>query len=273
LDVVLPLRTKGTANPLFCVHPALGISWCYAGLLRHVSASRPIYGLQARAILRPESTPETIDNMVDDYVEQILEIQPAGPYYLLGWSFGGLVAQAIAVRLQRLGHQISFLALLDSFPFPQSEDCLLDNQNNVFPVYQENRRAINKHDKLIQIIEALSSSKLDDSLKILNICDILSILHHGGRLLEIDEFIVENLLNIWETNERFIINYVPQQYRGNMLLLVATRENLMQPKHRWTPFIAGAVEVRSIDCAHTEMMDQSPLAQIGAVIAPELDSR
>ncbi len=54
--------------------------------------------------------------MAEDYLSIIRKIQPAGPYNLLGWSFGGLVAHAIATHLQSMGEEVALLALLDSYP-------------------------------------------------------------------------------------------------------------------------------------------------------------
>ncbi|MGQ0419408.1 thioesterase domain-containing protein, partial [Bacillus sp. HC-Mk] len=48
LDVLLPLRASGDPLPLFCVHPAGGLSWCYAGLMKSLGTDYPIYGVQAR---------------------------------------------------------------------------------------------------------------------------------------------------------------------------------------------------------------------------------
>ncbi|MGF7087130.1 amino acid adenylation domain-containing protein [Kroppenstedtia sanguinis] len=59
LEVLLPLRSHGTRPPLFCIHPAGGLSWCYAGLMRHLGPEDPIYGLQARGIARREPLPGT----------------------------------------------------------------------------------------------------------------------------------------------------------------------------------------------------------------------
>jgi thioesterase domain-containing protein len=56
--------------------------------------------------------------MAADYIRRIREVQPNGPYHLLGASFGGLVAHETAVRLQELGQPVAVLALLDSYPFP-----------------------------------------------------------------------------------------------------------------------------------------------------------
>ena len=54
--------------------------------------------------------------MAADYLDLIRKIQPSGPYNLLGWSFGGLVAHAIATKLQAAGEEVALLALLDSYP-------------------------------------------------------------------------------------------------------------------------------------------------------------
>ena len=60
--------------------------------------------------------PRTLQEMVADYLGQIRAIQPAGPYHLLGWSFGGLVAYSLGSHLQLQGEQVPLLVLLDSYP-------------------------------------------------------------------------------------------------------------------------------------------------------------
>ncbi len=120
LDVVLPLRTLGTKPPLFCIHPASGLSWGYSGLLRHLR-DRPVYGLQSR-VLSGGALPESVEEMAADYVQQIRKVQRHGPYHVLGWSFGGRVAFEAAVRLQQAGEGVAFLALLDSAPPPPPQE-------------------------------------------------------------------------------------------------------------------------------------------------------
>ena len=115
-DTVLPIRATGQAQPLFCIHPAGGISWPYARFIRHIPPDRPIYGLQARNLLQRDYYPNSIEEMAADYVDLVRKIQPSGPYHLLGWSFGGLVAHAMATQLQRSGEEVALLALLDSYP-------------------------------------------------------------------------------------------------------------------------------------------------------------
>jgi nonribosomal peptide synthetase DhbF len=101
---------------LFCIHPGVGLSWCYAGLLQYLRADYPVYGLQARGLRQKESLHLTLEEMIADYLDQIRKIQPGGPYHLLGWSFGGVVAYAIATKLQLQGEQVALLAVLDGYP-------------------------------------------------------------------------------------------------------------------------------------------------------------
>ena len=64
--------------------------------MRELEAQRPIYGLQAPGVAHDVPYAATIDEMAEDYVNAIRQIQPQGPYHLLGWSFGGVVAYAMA---------------------------------------------------------------------------------------------------------------------------------------------------------------------------------
>nr|ALK27916.1 non-ribosomal peptide synthase [Streptomyces sp. DSM 11171] len=117
LGLVLPLRTGGDRPPLFCVHPSTGLSWCYTGLLGHLPEDRPVYALQARGYGADEELPGTLEDMAADYADQIRAVQPTGPYHLLGWSFGGTVAHAVATLLQEQGEEVALLVSLDGFPF------------------------------------------------------------------------------------------------------------------------------------------------------------
>src|SRR6478672_5993336 len=145
LEVLLPLRASGSLPPLFCIHPGGGLSWSYSGLMRHLPSDRPIYGLQARGISHPETSPRTLEEMAADYVTFVRHVQPTGPYHLLGWSFGGLVAHAMATHLQDHGETVVLLALLDCYPVagqshPQNEtelddETLLANQLKALGYY------------------------------------------------------------------------------------------------------------------------------------------
>ena len=71
LEVLLPLRAHGNLRPLFCIHPAGGLSWSYSKLIRHIPTEHPIYGLQARDITQPGALPKTLEDMAVDYTALI----------------------------------------------------------------------------------------------------------------------------------------------------------------------------------------------------------
>ncbi|WP_342799871.1 amino acid adenylation domain-containing protein [Nocardia sp. No.11] len=113
-DVLLPLRTVGTREPLFCVHPISGVAWSFGGLAAHLHPDRPIYGLQSPALSSAEPLPDSIEEWALLYLKQIRQIQAEGPYHLLGWSLGGVLAHAMAVQLQEDGEEVALLGMLDS---------------------------------------------------------------------------------------------------------------------------------------------------------------
>ncbi|MFD4184119.1 thioesterase domain-containing protein, partial [Rhodococcus sp. NPDC058514] len=124
-DVINPLRGGGAKPPVFCLHPVLGVSWAFAGLAPHIDRERGIYGLQSPA-LSGEQLPETIEAWARLYVEKIRTVQPEGPYHLIGWSLGGVIAHAMAAQLQEMGEEIAVLAMMDSYAHLPAERLVAD---------------------------------------------------------------------------------------------------------------------------------------------------
>ncbi|MBK7859242.1 MAG: amino acid adenylation domain-containing protein [Archangiaceae bacterium] len=114
LEVLLPLRQGDGAGALFCVHPTSGVGWGYSRLLRHLPPRLSVWALQARGLTG--AAPESIDAMADDYAARVVEAAGTGPLALLGYSFGGTVAHAVAARLEARGREVALLALVDSWP-------------------------------------------------------------------------------------------------------------------------------------------------------------
>ncbi|MFB7211621.1 amino acid adenylation domain-containing protein [Streptomyces sp. NPDC056255] len=136
--VVLPLKAGGEEPPVWWFHPGGGLSWCYMGFAPHLPAGRPSYGVQARGLDGDTPLPQSIEEMVADYVAELLVVQPEGPYFLAGWSFGGTLAHAVAGELERRGHEVALLALLDCAPstfFAASKDAPAAEVRGMFEAY------------------------------------------------------------------------------------------------------------------------------------------
>ena len=117
LAPVIALARGDTRHaPLFAVHPAGGIAWCYRELARTLAPTRSVFGLQSPALDLAQPLPGSIEVLAAEYVERVIALQPSGPVHLLGWSVGGILAQAMATRLRSLGREVGLLALLDAYP-------------------------------------------------------------------------------------------------------------------------------------------------------------
>lgn len=103
-------------NTLFTIHPAGGIAWCYRELAQALSLHCTVHGLQSPALDLDQPLPASIDALAETYIHQINTVQPEGPVHLAGWSVGGIIAHAMAVRLQAAGREVDTLALLDAYP-------------------------------------------------------------------------------------------------------------------------------------------------------------
>src|SRR5436853_621261 len=103
-------------RPFFCVHDGTGSVYGVLDLVKHLRHDRPFYGIQAPGLNIDYALFNSIEEMATAYIAELLAIQPVGPYFLGGHSFGGLVAFEMARQLQARGHAIALLALLDSYP-------------------------------------------------------------------------------------------------------------------------------------------------------------
>ncbi|WP_308115121.1 MULTISPECIES: non-ribosomal peptide synthetase [unclassified Rhodococcus (in: high G+C Gram-positive bacteria)] len=114
LDPVLRFREPSNGRILWCVHPIVGISWQFAGLAGHIDRDQGLYALQSPALTESDWSPADIEEWAARYADEIRRAQPVGPYELLGWSLGGVLAHAISVQLQAQGETVSLLAMMDS---------------------------------------------------------------------------------------------------------------------------------------------------------------
>ena len=111
---LVAIQSGGDKRPFFCV-PGVGGNVIYLyELARHLGLSQPFYGLQALG-LDGESEPfNRVEDIAAYYIEAIQTVQPSGPYLLGGHSFGGVVAFEMATQLQKQGHEVALVAIIDA---------------------------------------------------------------------------------------------------------------------------------------------------------------
>ncbi|MCT7967794.1 amino acid adenylation domain-containing protein [Laspinema sp. D1] len=122
---LVPIQPQGSNPPFFCIHPILGVVFPYYELALQLGKNQPFYGLQPQGIDGKSRPLTRIEDMAAYYIKAMRTIQPEGPYFLGGWSFGGLVAFEIAQQLKKAGHAVGLLAVLDTLaPVPTHQPSL-----------------------------------------------------------------------------------------------------------------------------------------------------
>ncbi|MPZ78879.1 MAG: SDR family NAD(P)-dependent oxidoreductase [Actinophytocola sp.] len=115
---LLPISVGGSGQPSFWVHGATGYSTWFQNLSQALGPAYPLYAFQAKGT-DGRSMPHSLEEMVAHYLDCIRRVQPHGPYFIGGYSFGGLIATQMAQQLHDEGEEIRHLVLFDTYPATQ----------------------------------------------------------------------------------------------------------------------------------------------------------
>ncbi|MBC2879032.1 thioesterase domain-containing protein, partial [Streptomyces sp. TYQ1024] len=259
LRPLLALRESGTGTPLFCVHPASGLSWCYAGLLKRLPAGFPVHGIQARLLSEGGSAPDSVEAMARDGVAAMRSVQKTGPYRLLGWSLGGLVAHAMAAMLQEEGEEVSFLALLDARLRAKDGD----------PVDDRSEREV----LLAGLRELGHVVDEADARRITTVADAAGYLVERDReFAAMDGATAASMIGLSLANKRLMNEHRPPVFRGDAFFFTAGEEDdaAGDPAAAFAPYVDGPLHRHVIACTHREMGRPAALAEIAGLVAPHL---
>jgi len=259
LDLVLPLRPGGSGFPLFCTFPVMGLSWCYLSLVPHIGTEHPVYGLQSRGLRRPEPLPASMAEMARDVADQIRSVQPAGPYHLLGWSLGGNLAFAVAHELERRGHEVGLLAVMDASP--RISDDMTAADDGAWLLYNFILAEFGYE-------PALRPDEPDPAARLL-------ALVRGRRGLGLDEWPDRRVLALLRVTRNIVAvtrAHRPGRVRGPLLFFSAARTPpaLADKLAAWRPFASGPVDAVELDCRHQHLVLPEPAARIGAALTDRI---
>lgn len=252
LDVLLPLRTAGDQPALFCVHPGGALSWPYASILPYVPAGHPVYGIQARGLLAGDPLPGSVEEMVEDYLATIRSVQPTGPYHLLGWSAGGVVAHALAGRIDSAGDEVGLLAVLDGYP--RRSGC-------------SDTRPVSYADILAGL--GFDSRSTAATTRAGFVADLRRL---QPELDGLDDAALDRLAEAMVNGRRIGAAFRSPVVRAGLTLFVAGDGPV---DHRaaaeaWQPHVTGPVDLRTAPGGHRDMCRPAAMAVVGPLVARRL---
>ncbi|WP_443689886.1 amino acid adenylation domain-containing protein [Paraburkholderia megapolitana] len=114
LRPVVPLNALGAPHTLFCPHPGHGMIGEYRTLAHALNGRATLHAIQAPGLRDAPWHGNTFEALAAHYVASVEAVQPVGPLALLGWSFGGRLAIAMAALLAQRGRDVSFVGIVDT---------------------------------------------------------------------------------------------------------------------------------------------------------------
>ncbi|MEU9101662.1 amino acid adenylation domain-containing protein [Streptomyces sp. NPDC048361] len=255
---LLQIRPTGSRPPVFCLHSGVGFALSYMPLARYIGAEYPIYGIQAPCVVGDAPLPKTLEEAAAEYIQMIKEVRPEGPYHLFGWSLGGLLAYEVAVQLRAAGDEVGLLANLDSYP----RTGIVDDRD--------------EQGVLGWLLEGIGHHRSEFGDRDLTTADIIDALRRDGSpLARMGDRRMARMIDLMSHHQGLNTRYSPRDYDGTMQLFLAEHSDWgeagTEKETLWRPHFSGPLEIHRIACTHDDILNPGPLAEIGPVVAAELD--
>ncbi|MEG4805076.1 amino acid adenylation domain-containing protein [Microcoleus sp. ARI1-B5] len=272
---LVAIKPRGKNPPFFCVHPIFGVVFPYCELAFQLGENQPFYGLQPKGI-DGESSPLTrIEDMAADYIAALRTVQPKGPYFLGGWSFGGLVAFEMAQQLLAAGDEVALLAVLDLLaPVAANKPSFWDGckfivttvSRSIWPFVVDYFRLGAAAENVQFGGIAARFPKLNKLLNwVANFWQrwnwkqavMVSILSQESKEKSWRELAIPSMFTVFQANSQATLSYVPKVY-PHRITLFRSGEKLstshQDPTLGWSKLTTEQVEVIRVPGNHLTMM-------------------
>ncbi|BAV34107.1 thioester reductase [Sulfuricaulis limicola] len=272
---VVRLQPNGSKPPLIAIHNT-GVY--YYNLSRRLGPDQPLTALQLfdPSITR-QSLPQTLEVIAAEYVQLIRKFQATGPYKLIGWCVGGVLAFEVARQLVEAGHEVSLLAMIDAWApghhrrLSRTRAILADYSYRWQLIGADWRRVISREQTLAAFMEQRVMYK--------------RLLRWFGRspaspparvAFETRESSAENY-DQWLLGylEEMAQSYEPKPYSGKIMLLCSAQEPkglFLDPQMGWGPFALAGVDVSVLDGDHFTVFKGHGLEQMAAQVSALMDA-
>jgi enterobactin synthetase component F len=186
-------------------------------------------------------------------------VQPRGPYRLLGWSVGGVIAHAIAVALQRDGEEVDLLAVLDAYPSDQWRELAEPTESEALVALLN--------------IAGIGAPAGDEPLRRDAVVEALRA--EGSALASLEDRTLSALVDIVVNNARLMREHVHESFAGDLLHVraAAPRSETWLSAGGWQRHVGGRLEILDVPCTHVEIVRPDAIAQIVPALVSRLAGR
>ncbi|MBI3544981.1 MAG: amino acid adenylation domain-containing protein [Gammaproteobacteria bacterium] len=271
---VVRLQPNGSKPPLIAIHNT-GVY--YYNLSKYLGSDQPLTALQIfDPSIKRASLPHTLEEIAAEYVQLIRQFQIDGPYKLVGWCVGGVLAFEVARQLVQAGQEVSLLAMIDTWApghnerLPKWRAALADYSYRWQLIGTDWRRVLSHAKSLAAFFkERVLFQKIRRWFVPASVVTPL-LSTSAPRDLSAENY-DQWLLGYLENCAR---NYEPKLYPGKITLLCSALEprGLFLDAHMgWDAFALGGVDVSIIDGDHFTVFKGKGLEQMAGHITRAMD--
>ena len=272
-STLVPIREQGSKPPLFMVHGLRGNVLTFYGLRQHIPADQPLYGVQANGLDSGRAAFVSIPHMAEHYIKEIRSLQPTGPYFLGGFSAGGLVAYEMARQLVEAGQRVQFLALFDSYVEVAGGYWLKSFYSK--RALRMSLRALRASWQGIKAdgFTSMLGKKLQSMGVNIRILVWLLLGRISGRVKS-GEAAQPQFLNPHEAFTRAIRVYSPQPYSGPAISFRSTSLDSESPgfSDGWARYVTGKLEHQEIHGGHEDIFREPHIAGLADQLMQALNA-
>jgi thioesterase domain-containing protein len=235
---LVPIQPVGSQPPFFCIHGVGGNVVGFYELGRHMGPDYPFYGLQSQGLDGKHTCHARVEEMAAHYLNEIRTLQPQGPYFFGGFSFGGLVAYEMAQQLGAAGETVGLVVLFDTYP------------GNLKPVTASFIKLLLQPTRqhLLHDLPKAARKRIQRTFLSLRV----------PRLLK----------HVRSSNKTAADHYVLKPYSGKATLLRATEISLRSaddPHAAWNHLV-GSLEIRDIPSDHYGILVEPQVRQLAQTL-------
>jgi amino acid adenylation domain-containing protein len=245
---LVSLRPRGSLRPLFGVHPIGGTVEYLRRLASRLDPQLPLYGLEASGWDADDAPPPSISAIAERYVAALRSAVPEGPYRLLGYSVGGVIAYAMAETLLEQGAAVEFLGVIDSHP-----------NLGVSPEYVDTVKRMNR-------AEAEGGPEAADRVFLHESLRYVAPAH----TMNVDAAATHRAVRVMRATMQALCHYQPRKLPVQVTLFAATDDASFDLDAEWSAFMPGRVQTIPVKGNHLNIIDPHNISGLGHAITAAL---
>jgi thioesterase domain-containing protein/acyl carrier protein len=246
---LLEMKAGKREQPLILVPPLGGGLFGYRYLVDRLNTEKAVFGVQAPALAGEADPFETIQQEGAHGVKALQALQPEGPYFVAGASYGGAVAFEMAHQLRSQHHEVALLALFDS-PHPAEMDV---DPNDDAQLLTTVLRVLLEGDSPVSVAELQKLSPVEQ------VDYAIEKVRVAGKIPpDVDLAQARQIANLWKWNIKALLAYQPEHYDGRVTYFRAAERRERQvrfPEIPWTEISDGGIEIHVVPGDHYSIFE------------------